>query len=315
MENTPNFQTQAEAFLAEIGTRKRRPVRGTTLVAYRSLLNSHVLPILGQKPLSEIENGALKALVTRLSAEGLAAATITVAVGLAKAIVKSAVDANGNQLFPRTWNNDFMDLPVVSTADQAAPVITPKTVWQAISRASGAFKPLYALLAGTGLRAGEALALMVGLDDGKNSFWDPETATVTIRTTVSRGQIRPAPKTEAGVRQVDLAPELNTYLAQLLLDGKLPSHGLLFPNEHGGVIPDSTRYDHTAKDDVPGFHSFRRFRITHLRKQGVPEGLIQFWAGHQGKSITDRYDKIGQDVEARKQFAARAGLGFRLETT
>ena len=29
-----------------------------------------------------------------------------------------------------------------------------------------------------------------------------------------------------------------------------------------------------------GFHAFRRFRNTHLRKARVPDGLIQFWMGH-----------------------------------
>ena len=40
-----------------------------------------------------------------------------------------------------------------------------------------------------------------------------------------------------------------------------------------------------------GCHAFRRFRITHLRKNGVPEELIHFWAGHVGKSVTDDYSK------------------------
>jgi len=29
-----------------------------------------------------------------------------------------------------------------------------------------------------------------------------------------------------------------------------------------------------------GFHSFRRFRVTYLRKNRVPEDLIRFWIGH-----------------------------------
>jgi hypothetical protein len=37
--------------------------------------------------------------------------------------------------------------------------------------------------------------------------------------------------------------------------------------------------------------AFRRFRTTYLRKQRAPEGLVQFWLGHAGKSITDGYGR------------------------
>jgi hypothetical protein len=61
-----------------------------------------------------------------------------------------------------------------------------------------------------------------------------------------------------------------------------------------------------------GFHSFRRFRVTHLRKQGAPEDLLRFWIGHGDKTVTDRYAKLRQDVEFRKAVAERVGIGFSL---
>jgi integrase len=61
-----------------------------------------------------------------------------------------------------------------------------------------------------------------------------------------------------------------------------------------------------------GCHAFRRFRITHLRKKGVPEDLIHFWLGHAGKSVTDHYSKLRDDLEFRKEVTVRVGLGFEL---
>jgi len=61
-----------------------------------------------------------------------------------------------------------------------------------------------------------------------------------------------------------------------------------------------------------GCHAFRRFRVTHLRRNGVPEDLIHFWLGHAGKSVTDHYSKLKNDLEFRKEVAVRAGLGFEL---
>lgn len=59
-----------------------------------------------------------------------------------------------------------------------------------------------------------------------------------------------------------------------------------------------------------GFHAFRRFRATYLRKQRTPEGVTQFWLGHAGKTITDGYDRVRDDVVYRKQVAAAVGTGF-----
>lgn len=59
-----------------------------------------------------------------------------------------------------------------------------------------------------------------------------------------------------------------------------------------------------------GCHAFCRFRVTHLRKKGVPEDLIHFWLGHTGKSATDDYSKLKDDLVFRKEVAKRVGIGF-----
>lgn len=303
------FREQAEQFIQQIGTRKREPVKIATLTAYKSLLKTSILPVIGSIELSEVQNGTIKPLVRSLSEKGRSAQTITSVVSLIKQIVKSAVDENGNQLFPRTWNNEFLDLPVINHSEQKAPVTSAKAIEKALKTED---RGLYALLAGSGLRVGEATALMVGPDDNKNSFWIPESATVVIRTTVAKGKIQSSPKTEAGNREVDLSPELNTFLCELLLDQELPNYGLLFQNENGGLMNDRTLYRHLKQSGIPGFHSLRRYRITHLETQGVPRGLQMFWTGHAGKETHDLYIKMGENLEVRKQWAKKAGLGFQL---
>ncbi len=64
-----------------------------------------------------------------------------------------------------------------------------------------------------------------------------------------------------------------------------------------------------------GFHSFRRFRTAHLRKNRVPWDLQKLWLGDANKDVTDRYaEQLKEDVEWRKQEAETAGLGFKLPT-
>jgi hypothetical protein len=67
------------------------------------------------------------------------------------------------------------------------------------------------------------------------------------------------------------------------------------------------------KQDGKAFHSFRRFRVMHLRKSRVPWDLEKFWIGHANKDVTDKYAaQLKEDVEWRKDVAEKTGLGFAL---
>lgn len=301
---------QADIFMAQLQSRRRHPITQGTLTAYQSRLKSHILPVLGNNLLADIDNGRLKMFVASLSDKGLSASTITGIVKLVQDVISSAVDSNGNELYPRKWNSDFIDAPVVNPMTQDAPILSHKALQKAITGAIGTDKGLYALLAGSGARIGEIEALMVGQDDSQNSFWHPEQNLLIIRSTTVNGHIQPHPKTEAGNREIDLSTKLNNFLLQTLK----PQPGQLFRSRSGSTMRRATAYSHLQDIGIKdGFHSFRRFRITHLEKENVPRSLIQFWAGHSSnKNITDRYIKIGTDLIARKQWAEKAGLGFEI---
>jgi integrase len=289
-----NFQTRSEMFMKESQTRRREPIKARTAAIYQSYLSNHILPAIGSRDLSEIDNGVLKSLVDGLAEKGLSASSITGITSVVKAVVASAVDPNtGDEIYPRTWNNDFIQLPIINPKEQSAPVVTSEDVEKALLASEGENKALYALLAGSGLRIAEALSLGV-LDSGIGNFWDPAEAKVVIRET----------KTDAGAREVDLSTDLNGLLIDLLGS----KTGRMFEGDY------QQNRRRMASDGIDvGFHAFRRFRITQLRKAGTPEGLVKFWAGHsKNGDITDRYDKTSSDLVARREWAERVGLGFRL---
>ena len=66
--------------------------------------------------------------------------------------------------------------------------------------------------------------------------------------------------------------------------------------------------------EVPkaGFHSFRRFRATHLSKSRVPESLVKFWMGHAESNQTEEYVKLFDEVVYRREVADSIGLGFEI---
>jgi len=303
-----SFREQAEWWLVHMETRKRKPVKPATIRSWSHCLDKRIYRLIGDAPLSALTNRAMRDFVSALVAEGLSPNTIRIYVQTVKMIVASAVDENGEQIYPRKWNHDFMDMPEIKNAH--APSFTVEQVTKIISSATGWHRTLYALLAGSGLRIGEAL----GLEIGKHLSAD--CSTVTVRQSVWNGSVQ-QPKTENAFREVDLESSLASLLKQHV--GERTS-GFVF-HSFGGrpIASQSSILKHhlhpllTAIDcEKTGFHSFRRFRVTHLRKNRVPEDLLRFWIGHADKSITDSYSRVKEDLEFRQLCAANVGLGFDL---
>jgi integrase len=127
--------------------------------------------------------------------------------------------------------------------------------------------------------------------------------------TAWRSQLHNFLKTDSGFREVDLCPALAAMLKEYLdKRGRTLKSDLLFQSKSGKPLRQSNilrRVLHPILENFIeakcGCHAFRRFRITHLRKNSVPEDLINFWAGHAGKSATDDYSKVKDDLEFRRE--------------
>lgn len=118
-----------------------------------------ILPILGNRLLSEVGNAALRQFVEILSTAGPAPKTIVNVVTVVKFVVASAVDEEGDQIHPRAWNHEFIQLPLVIKENQNRPTITRDEITELLSSLRERDAVLVALVAGTGLRIGEALAV------------------------------------------------------------------------------------------------------------------------------------------------------------
>jgi hypothetical protein len=75
--------------------------------------------------------------------------------------VASAVNEEGEQVFPRKWNHEFIDMPIVQKSKQNTPHFTGEVVTGIIKSSKGYKQMFLALLTGTGLRAGEAMGIEI----------------------------------------------------------------------------------------------------------------------------------------------------------
>jgi integrase len=219
---------------------------------------------------------------------------------------------NDRQLNSRLQNLQMRSLDNPNEKKQNKPTVTAREVEQIVSTATGRYRVLFALLAGSGLRIGEALGLRV------DKHIASDCKTLYIRQSVWNGQEQD-PKAENAVRDIDVYSDLAVMLKDYIGSR---TNGFLFHSDSGkplvqrnilrdGLNPILTKLN--LKKNGKAFHSFRRFRVMHLRKSRVPWDLEKFWIGHANKDVTDKYAaQLKEDVEWRKDVAEKTGLGFAL---
>jgi integrase len=308
------FRQQAGWWLDEIRSgrivsRKRARIKAATIAGYESAVN-WLNPIIGNLPLAEIKNEAAKHLVSKMRS-ALSDKTTVNYFQVVRAVIASAVSEEGEPIHPRNWNYQFIGLPIVDEREQAKPTLTTHQVEQIIAGSRGRYKVLFALLAGSGMRIGEALGLRV-------EHLTDDYSTIKITQSAWRGKTQ-SPKTANATREIDLHSSLAAIL-RAFVNGR--REGYLFSSSSGRPLTarnvirdgfDKFRIGLQLTQPGLGFHAFRRFRTSHLRKNRAPWDLEKFWLGHANKSVTDKYsEQLKQDVEWRKAEAERIVLGFSL---
>src|SRR6266478_815072 len=148
------FREQAVMWLHQVKNRKRKPVAPATLATWECALENWIYPNIGDAPLESINNLAVKNLVTKMDASGkLGASAIRAYVMTVKMVVASAIDAQGEQLYPRKWNHTFIDMPQVKKPE--APAFKGDVVTGIVAaRQKMHYRMLYILCASGGLRLG-----------------------------------------------------------------------------------------------------------------------------------------------------------------
>jgi hypothetical protein len=152
------FREQAAWWLNHIRRRKRKPIANATLELWKGCLNNWINPNIGDLPLSEVNNAVLKTLVAKMSEAGLSPKTISDNyVPVVKMVVASAVDEQGDQLYPRKWNHEFIDLPVVEQGKQNTPCFSAEVMTGLVRWKKPRERMSFILCGAAGLRPNERI--------------------------------------------------------------------------------------------------------------------------------------------------------------
>jgi len=308
------FREQSEIWLQHSLSRKRKPIRATSAEDIQRALDKWILPELGDLPLSETAKyPPMKRLVAKMNGGQLSPKTVNTYFRIAAAVVESAEDEVGNPLYPRKWNPEKLDLPIVDPKEQRRPTIDEKTMTFLASCRKPNERMLFILCGATGMRIGEILGLEI------DKHFADDFTTILVRQQAKGSTLTSDVNTNNAIRDIDVHPEVANLIREFVGTRKA---GLLFGSQNGKPLSKSNIRNRILYPileamgvDKGGAHVFRRFRATWLRKQKTPEDLIRLWLGHGGATITDLYVNIEKEKAWRKKEAERVGVGFTLPTS
>lgn len=303
-----------------VRTRTGTPYKPSVVRKYEEQLRTLVVPAIGGVPVGALTRGEVQRLVDGIAAERTPEHARKALVALRVAL--RVVERDG-LLEPGSSPCAGVRSPVDQRIDRAARILTPQEVSGILASAAaddarlgrsfGA--PLIALLFGTGLRLGEALALPWGVEG-----LDLDAGVVRVRRSLDRVRDKEtgtfafvAPKTRTSRREVPVRPSDVALLKRHRLASGRPRDGeLVFADERGRALTPNGRPRHAFTRavreagivDPPKLHDLRHAYATALLAAGLTVHAVAELLGHSSPALV--MARYGHAYAAEKAGSAMA---------
>ena len=297
----PTLATWLETHLAQLAA----SATPGTVADYRRMAARTWLPRLGMLPLDAVTRHAVVEWIgwqrqqTARGGKPYAPKSIANAHGLLSTVLQSAVDAD---IITR---NVAKGAPLPSDAERGEMVIlTENEATSILDALPDYWRPLVALLLGTGLRWGEATALTP-------ADLDLDATTPILRVTRAwkkgeTGVYLGSPKTRRGRRTVAL-PDWLVPILREQVQGK-SSDGLLFTGKQGGRVQAqhfrervwAPALERSGVGKRPRVHDLRHTHASWMIASGIDMLTLQHRLGHESlKTTGDTYGHLLPDAHVR----------------
>ena len=255
--------------------------KASTQHGYKTVLAKHVLPRWKNWRLRDIERLAIQQWVAEQFTRKMGWQTVRNAWVLLSGILESAVE------YGYLASNPARGVKFPQKGLRAKPaIIAGDRLAKLLAALHEPYGTMVSLIAATGLRIGELLAL-------RWSAVDLETGALMVRESVYEGQFQP-PKTQRAVRTIPLGPHAVAALLehQARVSRKAPGD-LVFGNRQGDALRESkllTRVLQPAAKAVGlgtvTWHQFRHIHSSLLNDLKVPVKIAQEQLGHGSIATT-----------------------------
>jgi integrase len=282
------FDAYAREWIESYTGRTSKGLKSSTRDDYRKVLDRDAIPYFGSRALASIEPRDIKLYAAKVAKRGVAQHTVRLALAPVKALLATAFEdgliranpsANVRIVVPADPERHEQHVKALSEPELAAVLGEIPSRWM----------PLFACLADTGLRIGEACALRwqdLDLDAGR----------LSVRRNVYRGVVGP-PKSAYGRRTIPLAPGLHERLRQHLAatdDGGEPDPDALVFTSRAGTMLDSMNLLNKVmkpaakRAGVPwaGLHTLRHTFASRCFRHGCNAKQVQLLLGHHSAAFT-----------------------------
>jgi integrase len=263
------------------------PLKPKTRSGYRSLLNSRILPYIGDLQLRQVDPVVVREWVAELQEDGLSASRIRQARYVLQAVFNMAMDSS---LITRNPVAGVKTPPVVTPPRRH---LTAEQVRRLTNAMESPYDLLVLVLSYSGIRFGEAAAL-------RRSHCDLEGSRLHIRESLAEvaGRLHFGTTKTHRQRVVALPASIRDKLRHHLEEATIVADGLVFTSPGGRPLRYSNfrRRQWTPaieKAELSGLeiHELRHTAASLMIDQGADPKLIQTQLGHSSISIT--YDVYG----------------------
>lgn len=283
--STLPWSTWCDRFVSEHVALLRKGSRST----YLSVIETHLRPTFAQYRTHELTSALIQSWVSAMARHGCKASSIANRVRILRAMLNAAETAGLTASAPPPRS---IRLPRDASvrATQADRALTAHERERLLAAAGPLWRRvLFVLLAQTGLRCGEALAL------GWQHI-DRARGVIRVRQSASGGEIA-AVKTKSSMRDVPMTPVLRNWLDAYQRESGGGDVGLLFANRRGRARSSSgVRKRHLQPllkalglREHLGLHSFRHAIARDLLASGASSGDVRNQLGHGNIATTNLY--------------------------
>jgi len=310
-KEVPTFGEMARAWLKgkrENAGRDSRPVKETTLKHWQNHLDTYLIPTLGRYPLNKIKTGQIEELRAvwkespdKKRKKPLSSVTVNKLLTTITAIFDEGIRTDKIKHNParkakrKGVGSNEADNGNEKDGLEVRPeqVYTPSEIKRLIEAATpGLYQTLITTVALTGMRHGEALALMWGDFDFKSSK-------ITVRRTwpdifgKDGEPIFYILKSKNAIREIPIPTELVSALKRWKISCPVSKWDLVFPKEDGRPYDRKAmlKYGLYAAVSRAGvkkldMHSLRHSYASILLSQGTPITEVSAYLGHANTQIT-----------------------------
>jgi integrase len=279
-------------------------VTARTAADYASLLRLHVLPVLGDRKLSQLGAPEIQRLYTCMTEQGLSPRTVR----YTHAVLHSALDHAVKLGLLIRNPAQLVDLPRASRKEMK--VFTPAQATTFLQAASqDRWAALWQLLLTTGMRPGEALALRWSDMDGSRIRIQRN----LVRYADGRWELK-EPKTPRARRTVTMPEMTHTLLRherrdqleeRLKAGSAYEDHGFVFAAVNGSpldwrVVVQRHFHELLKRADLPRIRPYdlRHTSATLLLSDGVNVKVVSERLGHASAALTlDVYAHVTPDMQ------------------